>query len=209
MKKITITEALSKLKITAKKIDKGSRTIRIAGIKNAKGVVNGNSQENEFLKKVRDDFQSMRDLEKNYQDLKSKIAQSNATTEVTVNGKKYTVVEAIERKNRIEQEKENLTSILRAYVKVENEVAMQNEQITRRIDNLLETKLGADSKNQKADDVVELKSKLFDADKVELVVPKEILEQVEKSIEDIENFSAEVDVALSIINAKTEIEVDL
>ena len=207
--KITITEAISKLKTTEKKITKVLSTIALAGIKDSKNKVNSKYEESEFLTKSKSDFQSLTDLEKVYMTLKEKIAKSNATTTVKIGDKTYTIVEAIERKKRIDEELRNYNKLLRTIDRTIEHAETKNEEVKHKIDNLLDTKLGADSKNQKADDIISLKDKLFDADKVEAVYDKNLYKSIEQRIEDIETFKEEVDVALSIVNAKTEIEVDL
>lgn len=207
--KITITEAISKLKTTEKKITKVLSTIALAGIKDSKNKVNSKYEESEFLTKSKSDFQSLTDLEKVYMTLKEKIAKSNATTTVKIGDKTYTIVEAIERKKRIDEELRNYNKLLRTIDRTIEQAETKNEDVRYKIDNLLDTKLGADSKNQKADDIISLKDKLFDADKVEAVYDKNLYKSIEQRIEDIETFKEEVDVALSIVNAKTEIEVEL
>ena len=205
---LTVTEAINLLKLTEKKINKLKDKIEIAGVKNSKNMVNG-IPESEFLAEVRRNFDSLRKLEENYRELKSKIALSNATTKVRVGSKEYTVVEALEIKRKAYETLDFYENLLYSYEDVKEEVSNLNTRVENDVNKMIETKLGSDAKNQNSDDIIELKNKLFESSKYSVAKDDRVLKEVIAIKEDLEEFLEKIDVALSIVNAKTEIEVDI
>lgn len=105
IRKISITEALTELKLYDQKINKVLCSADFIGCKKkSSDRVNSFKLEN-FEANAKASYQSVSDLIENRARLKSAIVQSNAATMVEIAGKKYTVAEAIERKNSIEYDK--------------------------------------------------------------------------------------------------------
>jgi len=213
MRKITLTEALAELKLLDKKIDKKLRELRssvLVDYKVGKSQVGSMSRktEEEIKKEGLSLLQSLTDLIKNKKQLKAKIAETNATTKVTIAGNEYTIVEAIERKRNLENEKQIVDQLTHQYNNVWEQVLTINENAKEEVDRLLESRLSTDSKNQNAKEIEELMKVLLINKEAQIVDPLNVKEMAEKLNEEIEQFEKEVDIALSIVNAKTEIEID-
>jgi len=208
---ITLTEALAKLKLLDKKIDSKLRSLRTTGVvdvvvgKDNKGRRTLKTEE-EIKNNATSLIQSIQSLMKNKNALKAKIAQKNAETFVEINGEKYTVVEAIERKRLIGKERDFIMLLERQVQTAKNEVMELNEEASDQVSRLIESKLSSDSK--KTEDTSKLSQELMELYKARLVDPANVEKLVEEMKESIEEFETNVDVALSVVNAQTKIEVD-
>ncbi len=214
MRKITLTEALAELKLLDKKIDKKINELRsnasLVDYKIGKSQVGSMSHktEDEIKREGQALLQSLMDLIANRKQLKAKIAETNAITKITVAGNEYTIVEAIERKRFLEKEKTVVNLLMHEYENVRDQVLDINERAKDEVDRLLESRLSTDSKNQNAKEIDELMKVLLMNKEAQIIDPLNIKEIAEKLNEEIEQFEKDVDIALSIVNAKTEIEID-
>ena len=215
MRKITLTEALAELKLLDKKIIKNVNELRYNKVPVIDYVI-GKNQVTELSRNTKDELEKntkskldkIADLMRNRNTLKAAIARQNAITEVQVNGKTYTIVEAIERKNGLKMEKDFLNILVDQYDYVTSKVNGINERARNEVNKLLEAKLSSDSKNQSAEEIDKLTKILLESKEAHLVDPSNIKEIIDVLSDEIENFERDVDVALSIVNAKTEIEID-
>jgi len=211
---ITLTEALSELKLLDKKIKKkqeelyyGKPVVDYTIGKNQVTEIN-NITVNELKKHAQSTIDSLLRLIKNREILKSKIAQKNAETTVVIGGKEYTIVAAIERKRNLSNEKEIIERLADTYNSILQKVQKINEKAREQVDKLIETKVGSDSKNTDPKVLDEMYNMFLANSQATLQDPYNVRELVEKMSEDIDNFEKEVDVKLSIVNAKTTIEID-
>jgi len=208
---ITITEALSKLKLINKKIDKklyGEKAplIDILVGDSNKGLLHLLT-ETELKKQASSYIDSIISLTEEKNRLKAAISRSNAITEIEVAGKPYTIVEIIERKNNLDKEKDFLDILQNQYANVINKVKFLNEEAQEKVDSLVQSRLSTDSKNQTGKETTELAKELFKLYEANIIDPIDIKKNIEKLSEEIESFENEVDVKLSIANAQTFIEI--
>ena len=216
VKRITLTEALAELKLLDKKINKKLRElfnndkIYVVDYKlgNEKVLRLSRKTEDELKRDAQSELDSIKALINNRKKLKAKIAETNAITKVIIAGKEYTIVEAIERKNSLEQEKALLNKLVAQYDFIKSRVDEINERAEEEVDRLLEAKLSNESKNTPPEEIKKLKDILLSDKKAEFVDPLNIQKYIEELSNEIEEFERNVDVALSIVNAKTEIEID-
>ena len=214
MNKITLTEALAKLKLYDKKIRK-----QLLGFRGSERVIDyvvGNDHKcklsgkeiNKLKADAQAEIQKIQALMSNRNALKAAIAQANAVTKITVNDKEYTIVQAIERKQGIENEKMLLDALEEQVAEVQNDVARINARAQEKANQIIEAQVGSDAKNKKTDEIESLYDLVYNKNRAWIVDPIDLGSLIEVIREDIENFEQSVDVALSIANAKTEIEVD-
>jgi len=212
-KTMTLTEGLSVLKLFDKKIEKVLNKIELNGVvdykKSSDDVCMNTNKNVEKLKKETISFlDKYKSLSKNKDILKAAIAQANATTNVKIAGKEYTIVEAIERKRTIETDKRLLEIIKYNYAEVTDKINHINENAQRQANNIIETKVGAEAKNSKTDDINSLYDLIYEKNKVELIDPLKVEDLINTLEEEIEEFEQSVDVNLSVANARTEITID-
>jgi hypothetical protein len=208
MEKMSITRALAQLKLLDSRIRKEIAKARFVGIyQNRNKVIGGtNLSKGDFEKNALADKQSIDDLIERRRVIKSKILLSNAITKVTVAGNNYFVVEAIERKNSIEYEKELLTTMRAQYRDVMQEIQVNNTKLDEQIDQMVKTNLGADKQVTK-NDYDNVANPIREQNELKLSDPVGLEKRVEQLDKQIDEFLSEVDFVLSESNSKTEIEV--
>ncbi|HYK73264.1 MAG TPA: hypothetical protein VEV44_09105, partial [Pseudoneobacillus sp.] len=99
---ITIAKGLVELKLLNNRINRVINDSVFAGFTVGKKVMTGFNDIEELEQRAKSDYQSVQDLIKRRNEIKSAIVVSNATTEVQIADKTLTVAEAIERKSSIE-----------------------------------------------------------------------------------------------------------
>lgn len=208
IRKISITEALTELKLYDQKINKVLCSADFIGCKKkSSDRVNSFKLEN-FEANAKASYQSVSDLIENRARLKSAIVQSNAATMVEIAGKKYTVAEAIERKNSIEYDKMLLQAMKSQWAAATNNVEKENKRVDTQVDKMLETFLGKDSEKKVSEADLNAISEPYRAkNEWELVDPLNLFAKIQAMEADIDAFEADVDVRLSISNSVTYIEV--
>jgi len=215
VKTITLTEALAELKLLDKKIHKSMQDLAYKGapvidyiVGKKKTTEKYNLTEEEIKKEAQSKIDQLNALIANRGKLKAVIARTNAITQVTIAGKIYTIVEAIERKNNLKNEKELLEILNHAVEGVTEKVRRINENARNEVDRLLEAKLSTDSKNQSAQEIESLAKILLENKEAKVIDPYGVAKLIESMNNDIETFEREVDVALSIVNATTTIDIE-
>lgn len=209
MRKISITEALNELKLYDAKINKAISNATFVGAAKKSSNKIGIVSKDTFTDRAKASYQSVSDLIANRNALKSAIVKSNAITEVQVDGKTMTVAEAIERKNSIDYDKQLLEVMQRQYVNASDAVLRENVKVDRKIDELLTALIGKDTdKKISKEDQEAVETPYRNKNEYELVDPLNIYDKIQKLESDIDGFESSVDIALSVINATTFIEVD-
>lgn len=204
--KLTITRALSELKLLDKRIRKEIESASfVAGVQKKKKIM-GMYTKDEFSKKSHGEIDSVQSLIERRKMIKSALVNSNARTMVTIAKNTMTVAEAIERKTSIEYEKELLQKMKKRYNAAYNEVENANTQVKQKLDILLESNFGKDIKAS-ATDVEAISKPYLEQNEWELVDPLGIVGRIEKFEREIDEFEHEVDFILSESNTITTIEI--
>ena len=212
MREISITRALSELKLLDQKIEKQLDVASFVETRKAKvdKVKNGLMTVKEFEEKAKATYQSVKDLIEQRKRIKSAVVKSNAETIVEVAGVKYTVADAIERKNSIQYEKDLLSTLKSNLAQATQKIESANMRLEQDIQRMVEGFVGKDTQNNK--DVVETAQKMADSKRkneqlvfVDPLNAKVLIETMETEIIEFEN---EVDMCLSEINAQTTIEIE-
>ena len=207
MKELTLTRALVELKLLDSKISKA-----IQELKSVSYSVNGivpdfRVTSDEFKANYNSQMQSIQDLRNNKVILKNTLMKANAETKVTIGGKEYTILEALNRKTDISTE-----SLLVQTMKkqLSNAIANVNnitESVEANIENTINSK--SSSSGNQSKDYIQTVRDSYKPQMPELVNADVIEKLIKDKEEEISEFIAEVDYALSEINAITKIKVDL
>lgn len=141
--------------------------------------------------------------------IKRAVVLSNATTKVSVDGEEYTRAEAIEMKNHgIEFDEALLEELKEQYNKAQAEILKQNGgDLEKRAEQYVIGIYGSKEGKSNTDDFEKTKKDFMTANAFELVDPIKILDKINNLEEKIAAFKAEIDAALSVSNAITEIEI--
>lgn len=207
LKSITITQALSELKMLDLRINGLIAELTPTAMSTGKdGIVNGFKTNEEFDKHTKAKWDSLNDLIKNRDSIKAGIVHSNATTKVKIGSDELTVASAIERKHSIEYRKTLLSrlkgtsrSINQQFEKAEQTLASKASDILNN-SNVGEGDVAENYKKAQLDLITEVyKPKLHD--------PLDVKTAIEKLDNEITEFETNVDYALSVSNATTYIDV--
>lgn len=206
-KEFTLTRALVELKLYDSKIEKAIKELKPVSYAINKIVVDYRQTKEEFLDNYKAQMQSVSDLRKNKTVLKNALMKANAETIVKIGDKEYTILEALNRKNDIRTE-QLLISQLKNHL---NNAIARTENIKNDIESNIEKTINSrssSSSNQSKDYVQTIRDSY--KDQMPELVNADVVEKLitEKEAE-ITEFIAEVDFALSEINAITKIKVQL
>ena len=170
-----------------------------------KNVLKGYKDANELIEIIKSNNQSVVDLIKRRNKVKGAIVTSNATTSVVVGDESMTVAEAIERKSSIEFDKQLLASYKNQLAQSIRRVDMINADVNNRADEMIKTFLSGDS--SKISEATVLQENMIESQGAKLVDPLNIKKLIEELEERIDNFEANVDLALSTSNAITQLNI--
>ncbi len=199
---MSITQALAELKLLRKRIDSALNGAKFIAMVTKKSMMD----RGRFESQARGSMQSYRDLLDRYYKLKSAIVRSNATTEVTIAGRTYSMAEAVERKRSIEQERSLLHAMMEQYASVTAEHKRHCDAEQARVDRMLAVELGKDSKTN-IDVVRSLTEAILAENRAEVLDPLKIADLIEETKKSIEEFETNVDWVLSECNGKTMIVI--
>jgi len=207
MESMTLAKALVELKLLDKRIAKRTDELNPVAVKQNNKLLHTKLTQNEFERDAKACWQSLRDLIQRRRRIKCALVIANATTNVSVAGKTYTLAEAIERKQMMEVEK-TIISSTREKLAMKKDIL---EDIERRNEDklmrLLESMYGGAGKVRQlsAADQEAVSAPFKKNNDVALVDPLDC-ENMLRSLEDeTDSFLAEVDVCMSIANATTHI----
>lgn len=207
---MTIHKGLAELKILdgriKKEIQNGSYC---AANKHSNEKINGITIE-DFRKTVQGTYDKVTDLINRRKAIKKAIVLSNAKTTVKIADTEYTVAEAIEMKNHgIEFETMLINVMDMQYKQAQAEVNRQNgNNLEERADQYVTAIYGQKDGKTNSADIEKVRKDFLEANSYEIVDPINIPEKSEELRNKIDSFMAEVDSALSVSNALTEITIE-
>lgn len=208
MEKMLVTVALNELKLLdsriIKEIDRGSF---ISSAKKSSPKVSPAMSKEEFIEEAKSKFNSVKDLIERRAKIKAAIVDSNAKTEVEIDGVKMTRADAIERKSSINYEKLMLNELKDQLNIHTAKVNSSNYEVDNKIDSLVQAAYGKEGKNNiKQEDYDAIAKPYREANEWDVVDPlnlKDVIEEMEKRID---GFESNIDSALQISNCTTYIE---
>lgn len=208
MTKLTVTEGLVKLKLYEKRITDAVARLKVIEVLEPNKNPTGFKTDEEFKRQSESQFQQVERLIANRDNLKSAIVKSNAETVLKIGEHSpMTVAQAIEKKSSIAFQKAVLANLDKCFAWGDAQINQLNTKIDADADNFV--KGLTTGPNQNAD--------LANKSRMEYIAnrkPRQVYNEKVKARQDalrkeIEDFEANVDIALSVSNAVTLIEVDL
>lgn len=207
--KMTVHKALSELKTLDSRIEKAMNSVPFAfANKHGNGTVKGITV-SAYSAEIKSAYQSVTDLMERRNAIKRAVTLSNATTKVTVGGNEYTVAEAIEVKNHAIPLMKSLYNKLAKDDAVARGIATNGngEALEQRADAYIKSLYeNADMKNM-SEEVKKVRADFIASQTIDVVDPIGIAGETKKLEEKINAFVVDVDSALSVSNALTEIEI--
>lgn len=204
----SVQRGLMELKTLGARIDRAARKPFVSHYVGDEGVPQGYKSVEEFEKSAKGSYESVNALIARRNAIKAAIIASNAVTQVEVGGVKMTVAAAIDRKDSIEFEKLVLQQLKGQFAHTTRAINGENQLMEQRIAKRIDDESGKDKKIEESYEkqIVDATKSRYEPHIVDPIGIREEIERLEKSIED---FELNVDVALSEINARTEIEITL
>jgi len=209
--KMSITRALNEVKLLDAKIQKKINESSFVSCKMNKSakLIDGVTTPEEFTQLAKSNMQSILDLTNRRKDIKTKIVQSNANTEVEIAGIKMTVADAIERKSSIEIDRSLLNRMKSEYRAVTGYIAQRNQQLEDKISKLVDSLVGSDKKDTNmVKTAEELAQNTRDNESYVILDPLKLLKSIETLEQEIMEFESNVDFVLSESNSITSIEIE-
>ena len=209
--KMSITRALNEVKLLDAKIQKKINESSFVSCKMNKSakLTDGVTTPEEFMQLAKSNMQSILDLTNRRKDIKTKIVQSNANTEVEIAGIKMTVADAIERKSSIEIDRSLLNRMKSEYRAVTGYIVQRNQQLEDKISKLVDSLVGSDKKDTNmVKTAEELAQNTRDNESYVILDPLKLLKSIETLEQEIMEFESNVDFVLSESNSITSIEIE-
>lgn len=206
-KELTLTRVLVELKLYDSKIQKAIDELKPVSYSVNNVVTDYRQTPNEFIGEYKSQMQKIKDLRNNKTLLKNALMKANATTKVTIADKEYTILEALNKKQDIQTEKYLIGVLKHSLSNSVSKVNNLQEQVEDRIEKTINSK-SASSGNQSKDYVQVVRDSY--SDQIPKLVNADVIEKLIIEKENaVSEFLAEVDFALSEVNAITKINVDL
>ena len=207
MKEYTLTRALVEIKLYDSKIEKAIKELNSVSYKVNEIVPEYRTTEADFLAEYNSQMQKIKDLRSNKTALKNALMKANSETKVKIADKEYTILEALNKKAEIHLDSSlvhALTSQLKSAIAKVNTI---NEKIESDIERTINAK-SSSSGNQNKEYIQQVRESY--KSQIPVLVNDTVVENLIKTkTDEIQDFLAEVDFALSEINAITKIKVDL
>ncbi len=207
MKEYTLTRALVEIKLYDSKIEKAIKELNSVSYKVNEIVPEYRTTEADFLAEYNSQMQKIKDLRANKTALKNALMKANSETKVKIADKEYTILEALNKKAEIHLDSSlvhALTSQLKSAIAKVNTI---NEKIESDIERTINAK-SSSSGNQNKEYIQQVRESY--KSQIPVLVNDTVVENLIKTkTDEIQDFLAEVDFALSEINAITKIKVDL
>ena len=201
---MTATKALVELKLLDKRINsKINESLFVAVVRGEDKKTTQQVSIEDATTEIKAGKQSITALIDRRNAIKTALVSANARVTVVVGKKTYTVAEAIERKNSICYEECMLQTMKMQYASAVQAIEQHNQRVDIEIQNLLKG-LG-DAKTLDKTDVETTTKLLRKSKEMHLHDPIGIRKQIDEMESNIDQFKADVDTALSVINATTTI----
>ena len=199
---ISVSQALAELKLLRKRIQNVTQQSALIVLKKKRDLLDVLR----FSTEAQASYQSYRDLLSRYNTIKASIVLSNASTTVSIADATYTVADAVERKKTIALEKDMLKKMQLQFEQVTREYEAHVASENARVERLIQTELGKDSKTN-VEVITQLSETFLAQNKAEIVDPLGLAKEITTLNKSIEDFETKVDWVLSESNGKTTIRV--
>jgi len=208
--KMSVHKALCELKTLDSRIQKSiQQAVFVFANKHANTKISG-VPVGEYSAEVKAAYQSVKDLIARRDAIKRAVTLSNAAVKVVIGGKEYTVAEAIEMKNHGIS---HLQLLLRK-LETDNQRARREsdnnngEALEDRADEYVKSLYGNVDMKGASEEIKKVRTDFIAAQTMEIVDPIGIRAEMERLEKEINDFTVEIDSALSVSNALTELTIE-
>lgn len=207
---MTVHKALAELKLLDSRIEKAiAEGVYCAANKHSNDKIGGVPID-DYIKIMQGGYDRATDLINRQVAIKRAVTLSNATTKVEISGAEYTRAEAIWMKNHgMEFYKTLMNAMQKHYDKAQVQINLENgKDLEQRAEQYVTAIYGQKEGKTNTADIEKVKADFLKSNQYELVDPLHVLDKIEDLEKKINDFMAEVDSALSVSNALTEITIE-
>lgn len=206
---MNIHKALTELKMLDARISRAiHEAVFLSTKKHSSDNIQGMSVE-KVVENMKSAYQKASDLIERRNAIKRAVVLSNASTRVMIAGVEYTVAEAIDMKNHGLDGPTELRNVMRQQLaNCKNYAERENATVDTRADTYIKEMFGNTDMTKASEEVKRSRKDFVTAQTIELVDPLNIAKVIEELDERINAFMVEVDAALSVSNATTEITIE-
>ena len=207
--KMSVHKALCELKTIDARIEKTIRaTTYVFSNKHNNTKVNGMSL-SDFCAEIKANHKSAQDLIARRDAIKRAVTLSNATTKVMISGKEFTVAEAIDFKNHtVPIMNDMLSKMASDNMRARSAAdAANGPALETRADEYIKSLYGNVDMKGASEEIKKVRADFITAQTTELVDPLKITDEIATLEKEINDFMVEIDSALSVSNALTELEI--
>ena len=199
---LTLHRALAEIKMLQKRITGKIEDLVVVGNKKRDGLVYNKTLE-DFNSDAKADFQSIEDLIKRKNHIKSLIVIKNSETMVKIGDEEMSISDAITKKEAILFQEALLQDLKQQYSRERSLVERHNAQVDANALKLAETALNKENVNLEDTDVSVVVKPYLESNTLTVVDPLDVEKKIKSLEENIDVFKAEVDAVLSEANATT------
>ena len=193
--KMTVHKALCELKTLESRITKGIEENVYVFANKHSNIKVGGVPVSTYCDEIKAKYESIASLIRRRDALKRAVVLSNASTRVSVGGKEYTVAEAIEMKNN--------------GIPLRREANENNgDYLERRADEYIKSLYGNTDMKNASDEIKKVRADFIASQTFEIVDPIGVKGKMERLDSEINGFMVDIDAALSVSNALTEISIE-
>ena len=207
---MTVHKALCELKMLDKRINESIMSAEFCRANKHSNVKIDGGTIAEYEAAAVSKYQSTMDMIIRRDAIKRAVVASNAVTEVTIGGNRYTVADAVElRRHGLSYRRTLLQAMTLQLKRVRGTIEQKNgEELTRAADKMVEVYYGRQT-DVKAitEEMKATREKFIEDNTYELLDPIRVENRIRELDKEITAFETEVDSALSVSNAVTEITV--
>lgn len=207
---MTVHKALAELKLLDSRIEKAiAEGVYCVANKNSNDKIGGIPL-GDYIKIMQGGYDKATDLINRRKAIKRAVVLSNAVTKVSVAGNEYTVAEAIEMKNHgVEFDKLLMNTMNIQYCNAQMQIEQEDgKDLEQRAEQYVTAIYGQKEGKTNTADIEKVKKDFIESNTYVLVDPLCVLDKIEDLEKKINDFMAEVDSALSVSNALTEITIE-
>lgn len=208
--KMTITKALSELKLLDKRIsDEICDAKFCAANKHFQRTLDGKPVDT-VKKEMQSAYDKITALIDRRNAIKKALPLANATTLVTIGEQKMTVAEAIYFKTQgIENDKLLLSAMSEQYNRTLNILNQNNgDKLSKECEQFITNTFGTKETRTDTAEIDKMRQSYINDNTYDIVEGINVKETIEKLKNKIDKFEAEVDAAITVANATTEIEIE-
>ena len=210
--KMTLTQALSELKIISNRLHYEIENATFCGVKkhmdtNVKGV-----SVDEAKKSMQASFDKVTNLINRQEAIKKALTKANAETSIVVAGKPMMIAEALYLKKGLDGRKELLKRLVNQYNSAVKTANSDNIAIASACAQYVQNVYGKDSTTpsspDRAAEIEAFRKQFLENQSSEIFSGFDIKETIEKMKDEIDAFEANVDSAITIANSTTVITIE-